>query len=183
MINLSLNKLKAIAKSKNIKDYKNKFNKDFLNLLNDPKIKINISKKKLKEIEEDFKELRHNFSKEEIDTFRKSFYNIKNHGDIYTLKIKEAEENLSKLEESILSIKFLDDAYNDANKSIHDIRRLFHFFKPKKTDEGFAGRKNNYTEYISEGDVNLIPEEYLDIIRPYLNDLTKSHKESGEWQI
>ena len=87
MINLSLNNLKAIVKSKNIKDYKNKFNKDFLNLLNDPKIKINISKKKLKEIEEDFKELRHNFSKEEIDTFRKSFYNIKNHGDIYTLKI------------------------------------------------------------------------------------------------
>ena len=82
-----------------------------------------------------------------------------------------------------MSIKFFDDAYNDANKIIDDIRRLFDFFKPKKTDEGFAGRKNNYTEYISEGDVNLIPEEYLDIIRPYLNDLTNSHKESGEWQI
>ena len=54
---------------------------------------------------EDFRELRHNFSKKEIDKFRKSFYNIQNHGDIYTPKIKEAEENLSELEESIMFIK------------------------------------------------------------------------------
>ena len=38
-----------------------------LTLLNDANIKINISKKKLKETEKDFKELRDEFSKEEID--------------------------------------------------------------------------------------------------------------------
>ena len=62
---------------------------------------------------------------------------------------------------------------------------MFDYFKPKKTDEGFAGRRNNYIEYISEGDnnKNLSPEEYLEIIRPYLNDLINHHKASGECKI
>ena len=86
MIDLSLNVLKAIAKFKNIKYYENKFEKDFLKLLNDSKIKISIPKKKFKKIEKDFRELRHKFSREEIDKFRKSFHNIKNHGNIYPEK-------------------------------------------------------------------------------------------------
>ena len=182
MTYLSLKDLKAIAKSRNIKDYENKSYKDLLNLHNDTNIKISIPKKKLKEIEKDFKELRQNFSKEEIDKFRKSFYKIKNHGGIYTPKIKEAEENLSELEKSIQSIKFFDNAYND--KSIDNIRRLFDYFKPKQTDEGFAGRRNNCNEYISEGDdnKNLSPEEYLERIRPNLNDFINDHKASGEWK-
>ena len=185
MIFLSLKDLKVIAKSRGIKDYENKSYKDLLTLFNDTNIKISISKKKLKEIEKDFKKLRHNFSKKEIRKFRKSFYNIKNHGDIYTPKIKEAEKNLCELEESIMSIKSSNIDYN--NESINDIRRLFDYFKLKKTDEGFAGRRNNYTEYISEGDnndnKNLSPKEYLEIIRPYLNDLINDHKASGEWKI
>ena len=62
---------------------------------------------------------------------------------------------------------------------------MFDYFKPKKTDKGFAGRRNNYAEYISEGDdnKNLSLEEYLDIIRPYLNDLINDHKASEEWKI
>ena len=42
-------------------------------------------------------------------------------------------------------------------------------FKPNKTDDGFDDRKNNYIEYLSEGDEfkNSSPEQYLDIIRPY----------------
>ena len=72
--------LKALTKSRNIKNYENKFYEDLLNLLNDTN--ISISKNTLKEIEKDFKELRHNFSKKEIDKCRKSFYNIKSHGGI-----------------------------------------------------------------------------------------------------
>ena len=113
---LPLKELKAFAKSRNIKNYENKSYKDMLTLLNDTN--ISISKKKLKEIEKDFKELRHNFSKKEIREFTKSFYNIKNHGDIYTPKIKEAEKNLSELEESIMSIKSSNIDYN--NESIND---------------------------------------------------------------
>ena len=46
-------------------------------------------------------------------------------------------------------------------------------FKPKKTDGSFAGRRNNYLEYISKEDYyeNLSPGEYLDMIRPYLEGL------------
>ena len=66
MIHLSLNDLKAIAKSRNTKDYENKSDEDLLNLLNDPNINISIHEKKLKEIGKDFRELRHDFSKEKI---------------------------------------------------------------------------------------------------------------------
>ena len=101
MIFLSLKDLKAIARSRDIKDYQNKSAKDLLKLFNDSTIKIGISKKKLKEIEKNFKELRHNFSKKQIDKLRKSFYNIKNHRKVYTSKIKEAEKNLFELEKSV----------------------------------------------------------------------------------
>ena len=50
------------------------------------------------------------------------------------------EENLSELEESVQSIKSSNVTCND--ESIGDIRRLFDFFKPKKTDEGFATTQN-----------------------------------------
>ena len=94
MIFLPLKDLKAIAKSRDIKDYENKSAKDLLKLFNDSNIKIGISQKKLKEIEKNFKELKHNFSKKEIDKFRKSCYNMKTHGNIYTSKIKEVYKSL-----------------------------------------------------------------------------------------
>ena len=60
-------------------------------------------------------------------------------------------------------------------------------FKPKKTDDSFGGKKkkNSFIEYISEGDEykNLSPEEYLDIIGPYLIDLINNHSQYGEWKI
>ena len=39
MINLSLNELKLIAKSRNIKDYKNKSENDLIKILSEPKTK------------------------------------------------------------------------------------------------------------------------------------------------
>ena len=68
-----------------------------------------------------------------------------------------------------------------------------------KNDDGFGGKNNNYIEYSSRGDryKNLSPEEYLDLIRPYLRDLMNNHKptekinnnannsdtDRGEWKI
>ena len=93
-------------------------------------------------------------------------------------------------DESIVDIKKLfkpKKTFNigNNNESIANIKRLFDYFTPEKTDEGFTGRRNNYIEYISEGDNNrnLSPEEYLKMIRPYLNDLINHHKTSGEWKI
>ena len=57
MINLSLNELKLIAESRNIIDYKNKSEIDLVKILSEPKPKINLSKKKIKEVKKDFSEL------------------------------------------------------------------------------------------------------------------------------
>ena len=56
------------------------------------------------------------FSKKGIDKFRKSFYNKKNHKNLYASEITEAEKNLIELEESLESINFFDDDYNDDKK-------------------------------------------------------------------
>ena len=42
------------------------------------KPKIRVNKKKLKRLRQDFDELRHKFSKKEIDRYRKAFYVAKN---------------------------------------------------------------------------------------------------------
>ena len=64
IINLSLDELKLVAKNRNIQGYKNKNKEDLIKILSEPKPKISITEKKLKEIEKDFSELRHKFSKE-----------------------------------------------------------------------------------------------------------------------
>ena len=50
MINLSLNKLRLIAKSRGIKDYKNKSKEYSTKILSESKPKISLFKKKIKEI-------------------------------------------------------------------------------------------------------------------------------------
>ena len=105
MIKLSLNELRLIARDRNMQDYEKKSEDDLIKVLSEPKPKISITKKKLKEIEKDFSELRHEFSKEEIDKFRKGFYNIKNRRNLHTSEIRKVEKNLAELEENIQSIK------------------------------------------------------------------------------
>ena len=61
MINLWLNGLKLIAKNTNIKGYKNKSENDLIKILRERKLKLNFSKKKIKEIKKDFSELWYGF--------------------------------------------------------------------------------------------------------------------------
>ena len=84
----------------------------------------------MKEIEKDVGELRHKFSKDEIDKFRRSFYDIKNYRNLYVSEIKKAENNLAELEESLQYIKLFDNE----NKNIDGIGRFFDVFKPKKNN-------------------------------------------------
>ena len=72
MINLSLDEPKLVAKNRDIKDYKNRSEKDLIKILSKPKPKISIPKKKIKEIKKYFSELRHKISKSEINKFRES---------------------------------------------------------------------------------------------------------------
>ena len=80
-----------------------------------------------------------------------------------------------------------DFADDDEYRKIGSIRTLFKefdrdYYKPIRTDGGFAGRNNNYIEYTSKGDryENLSPKEYLNAIRPYLRDLKDEHKPTAE---
>ena len=69
-LNLSLNELKLITEHS---DYENKSTKDLIKALRGPKPKLGINKNKLKEIKKDFYNLRHKFSKEDADEYRKNF--------------------------------------------------------------------------------------------------------------
>ena len=183
MINLSLDELKLIAQNRNISDYENKSEKDLVKALSKPKPKIRINKKKLEEIRKDFCELRHKLSKKEVDKYRKAFYDIKNYRHLSTSEIEEARKNLIELRKSLRFKKFhgdidsvdyddldnYDDNYDfaddDEYRKIGSIRTLFKefdrdYYKPIRTDDGFAGRRNNYIEYKSKGDryENLSPE-------------------------
>ena len=72
-------------------------------------------------------------------------------------------------------------------EKIGSIRTLFNesdrdYYKPIRTDDGLARRRNNYIGYKSKGDryENSSPEEYLKMIRTYLRDLINEHKPTTE---
>ena len=83
MINVSLDELKLIAKSRDFKDYKEKSEENLIKILSEPKPKISLSKKKIKEIEKDLSELRRMFSKSKTNKFRRTLYNIKKKKKIF----------------------------------------------------------------------------------------------------
>ena len=75
--------------------------------------------------------------------------------------------NLDK-HEDFIGLEFVKDLY-----SILD-------YKPKLIRTGF---NNNYLEYGSEGSNSLSFEEYLNLIKPYLEDLINDKKNKGEWKL
>ena len=136
-----------------------------------------------------------------------------NYRHLSVSEIKEAINNLNKLKKSLWFKKFHGDIdsvdydnldnYDDDDeyRRIGSISRLFDedYYKPLRTDGSFGSNRNSYIEYSSRGDRHKIlsPEEYLDMIRPYLRDLISGHKptteltdeasnddnERGEWKI
>ena len=171
----------------------------------EPKPEIRVNKRKLKKLRKDFDELRHKFSKKEIKEYRKAFYVAKNKKYLFESELKKTNKNINELEKSLGFKKFhgdidsvdyddldnYDDNYDfaddDEYRKIGSIRTLFKefdrdYYKPIRTNGGFAGRNNNYIEYTSKGDryENLSPKEYLNVIRPYLRDLINEHRPAVE---
>ena len=94
------------------------------------------------------------------------------HGDIDSVDY----EDLDNYDENYA---FADD---DEYRKIGSFRKLFKefdrdYYKPIRSDGGFAGIDNIYIEYVIKGDryENLLPAEYLNMIRPYLRDLINEH--------
>ena len=77
IIDISLDELKLIAKSRGTKDYENKSEDDLIKILSKPKIKIILWRKKIRDIKEDFNKLKYGFSKSKIKEIRKNLYDIK----------------------------------------------------------------------------------------------------------
>ena len=190
MLNLSLNELKLVAESRGIKGYENKSENDLIKILSEPKTKISLSKKKMRDIKENLNELRYKFSKSKINEIIKNLYEIENKNNLSKSKIKEIERNLLELEESLSKLKQYFD-YDDIEcRGIRDVGNLFNqsidedYYKPIRNISVFDN-KNNYIEYESKGDKDKIlsVKEYINMIRPYLSDMTNDHKSEGEWKI
>ena len=88
-LNLSLNELRLIAEHRNISNYENKSAKDLIKALRGSRPRLGIRKNKLKEIREDFCNLRHKFSKKDAYLHRKLFYDIKNYRHLSELEIEK----------------------------------------------------------------------------------------------
>ena len=121
MMNLSLDELRLIAQIRNISDYQSKSNEDLIKALSEPepdtkpkadtkanpepepepKIEIKFSRRKLKKLRKDFDELRHKFSKTEIDEYRKVFYIAKNYKNLPESEIKKINKSFNKLKKAL----------------------------------------------------------------------------------
>ena len=86
--------MRLIAEHRNISDYENKSAKDLIKALRGSRPRLGIKKNKLKEIKEDFYNLRHAFSKKDADKHRKFFYGIKDYRHLSELEIEEIEKNV-----------------------------------------------------------------------------------------
>ena len=71
MINLPLEELKVVAKSRGIKDYENKSEDDLIKIL-DESTRTSLSKKKIEGIRKGFNKLRDRFLKPKIEEIRRS---------------------------------------------------------------------------------------------------------------
>ena len=197
MINLLSNELRLTAQIRNISHYENKSEKGLIKALSEPKPKpepkpetkpkpkpetkptpkpkIIINKKKLEEIRKDFIELSHNFSKTEIDRYRKRFLCYEKLQTSFHIRNKKGKQKSYWIKKSLRFKKFrgnidsvdyddldnYDDNYDFADDDKYrkngSVRTLFEefdrdYYKPIRTDSGFDGRRNNYIEYKSKGD-------------------------------
>ena len=133
------------SESRSVKDYKNKSEEDLIKLLSKPKPKASISKKKIKEIKNDFSELRHRFSISKINNFRKSFYEIKNQINLSAPEMRETEKSLIKFEKSLHDFKKHHNYDDNEYGKIRGIRSLFNqldkdYYKPIKTITSFDNK-------------------------------------------
>ena len=89
-------------------------------------------------------------------------------------------ENIRDLFSNKLDKKIKNNNNND--DFIENIRHLFSIldYEPVSIKSWFEG---NYLEYMSNGNNSLSFDEYLELIKPYLNDLINVYKTKGEWKL
>ena len=90
-------------------------------------------------------------------------------------------ENIRDLFNNKLDKK-INNNINNNDDFIENIRDLFSVldYEPVLIKSGF---ESNYLEYMSNGNNSLSFDEYLELIKPYLNDLINAYKTKGEWKL
>ena len=126
-------------------------------------IKTNVDKKINNNTNDDF-------IKNKLD---KKIINNNTNGDDFIENIRDLFNN--KLDKKINNNNSNDDF-------IENVRYLFRIldYEPILIKIGFD---NNYLEYMSNGNNSLSFNEYLELIKPYLNDLINVYKAKGEWKL
>ena len=133
------------------------------------------NRKRIETAREKLKELRHKLSKNDLKKIKNNLYNIGSKKELLESEI--IKEYFDELDKKILEF---DEYYNDDDFiGIENVQDLFKIsiYKPTIVKSGY---NNNYIEYRSEGDKLLTIEEYLNLIEPYLRELTNHHKNKGE---
>ena len=112
--------------------------------LRESRPRLAIKKNKLKEIKEYFYNLRHKFSKNDAEKYRKLFHDIKNYRPLSELEIEEIRKKFNKLDKSLdfkkphndINIIHYEDLNSDKEPNVEDadddkyrkigsVRRLF----------------------------------------------------------
>ena len=183
---LPIKELKAIAKIRGIKGYKSMSKDELLSVLTlskqakiGKKSKTNFSKARMEKIRKEFNESRYQFSKLKSKEIRKNLYEIENEKNLSESKIKEIERNLTELEENLSKTKKYYDHDDIEYRGMRNVRDLFDlsidedYSKPIIVGGAFNG---NYIQYQSERDKgkNLSIKKYLNMIKPYLSDMTNN---------
>ena len=107
----------------------------------------------------------------------KKINNNNNNDDDFIENIRDSFSN--KLDKKINNNS---NNNNNNNDFIENIRDLFSILdnEPVLIKSRFEG---NYLEYMSNGNNSLSFDEYLELIKPYLNDLINFYKTKGEWRL
>ena len=131
------------------------------------------SPKRIDGIRKKLNELKHNFPRIEFNKIRKNLYNLKNKNKLS----KKSSKYLNELNKKIIGL----DKYEDY-VGIENVKDLYSIldYKPVLIRAGF---NNNYLEYGSDGNNSLSFMEYLNLIKPYLEDLINDKKDKGEWKL
>ena len=110
--------------------------------------------------------------------FDKKINNNNNNDDDFIENIRDSFSN--KLDKKINNNS--NNNNNNNNDFIENIRDLFSILdnEPVLIKSRFEG---NYLEYMSNGNNSLSFDEYLELIKPYLNDLINFYKTKGEWRL
>ena len=131
------------------------------------------SPKRIDDIRKKLNELKYNFPGIEFNKIRKNLYNLKNKNKLS----KKSSKYLNELNKKIINLDKHEDFIGLEN--VKDLYSILDY-KPVLIRGGF---NNNYLEYGSDGNNSLSFMGYLNLIKPYLEDLINDKKNKGEWKL